>query len=520
MSDKGLVQGLAYRHDFSGAVSNYQREDALERARRSEQMAQTKMLFEGIPDAPQVMGSKDREMISSKYQGLFEELAQFAKDNPNYTTDPEQAAKRYELSKSIQNDPAILRAISSTEQYNQMMAFQKDNPELTQTPDFINSMAKWEMYSKHGSTDGVNESGFTFINPAKRINVEDYIAQTSKGMVSDDYGLDQHGTYAKVSDGVLNEKAWSMLNDGGVNGYAIKAQYNDLKQQGKIPEGMSAQEWLSRRLRQNYGKPRVKNPNGTGEGGEDTKGLAHSEYGNLYKYPVSKGRKTALEKIIPYNSKNESITFEDGFVMLPDSFNGDAALLTGGNGNFVGSESQTFYESIMNHEMRAKVTGNTIRLGRNEDTGLDMIGVEVVIDIPYLDNGELDRQFVEELVKNGMIENDDLDIIWWGTKDIDGGEGDLTPRSKNIFFGSRTNDKGENEKVLKVKGYVPSKFSEANQMEYDSEVQGQSVNRAPKQINVPTSAVVKFAEVNGRYFMLENGKQVEISKEFYLQNKK
>lgn len=482
MSDKGLAQGLAYRHDFSGAISNYQREDALERARRSEQMAQTKMLFEGIPDAPQVMGQYDREMIGKKYQDLFTELAEFSKSNPNYATDPEQASARYALTKSIQNDPEILRAISSTEQYNQMMAYQQANPNSSKNRQFLDDMAKWEMYSKHGSTDGVNGQGFTFINPAKMIDTEKELTLYASRIQTDTYGSDQLGQYHKLSESAMNKEAYFLAEDQGPMGMGLDVQYNELIASGKIPKSMSKQQYIKDRLTEKMGRNRSGlNTGGSGDSGSESgSDKTYSGFNEITSSPTSVGNVEGIQRVLGYDPKNESMVFREGFVMLKNNFDGDISIFTGGDGQYVSERDQIFLDEMKNQQYKVKVTGRTIALD-----GQGLTGYEVEYEIPYSENNVPDRQVIRRLEKAGFLENSEWPMFTASDKkDIDDGPSNITPKSDNIYFSRRKNDKGEYEETLVIRGFVPKRYNSADQMLYDQTNTSVTGNQSPKDLQV------------------------------------
>jgi len=498
--NQGLANGLAYRHDYKSAVSAYQREDALNRQAETQKMAQTRMMMDEIGEAPAVMGTYDKENIAEGYQDMITQVGSYATQNPGYASSIEGMMGIKSITSAWQNDPKVLGAVSSTENFKQMQTFLAKNPEYNNHPQIAKQKEAWKMYDKHGSIDGVSESGFVFMNPAKLVDVEKMIAETSKGMQNNDVQMDQNGAFEAVSQGSYVRKANAMLSDSGQIAMDLKAQFSDLEEKGQT-NGMSINAWLVGRLKDTHGRNYTKQASDSysAKNGGSGEGSNGSVYHNLFNNPVGKIDPSYLEEFSTsnYNKETGMLRLEKGAFMIDDKVSNDPQFFTGEGGSMPHG-LQKFMNGSINNEYKSEFTGNTIKMEDAIDEGTGMtsrIGAEVMITVPYEKNKLADRQLFQSLEEEGKIKNSEW-AMFSSIKDIED-VGNVETLSKNIYFTTETNADGDLIRVAKIKMYVPFQSNSRDQMSMDKGVQGQKNSQFEKPSNTKTGANTKFMTKDG-----------------------
>lgn len=493
---KGFADGLAYRHDFSGAITNYQREDALNRARKADEMAQMKMLYEGVENIPDVVGKYDREHLAKKWEDKITEMGEYAKEHENWATDPEHYGHIKKMSKALQNDPETLRALSSTQSYKAMMAAIQGNPLLAHHPQMIENRKRWDIYNENGTVDPTTGAGFDFIHPGKIADPSFYLDDVLKSIPNDTFGTDQFGAFETISETARWKKAHEVARDSGDMGLTLQTAFEEALQSGKVPEKTKYVDWIY-----NYLSPPKQRSAAAKSVMESigTPKTIYSQYDELFKTPVGRANADYLKQIIGYDDKGQTIPLNDGFVMMADGRMKDFIA----EGGYIDPSKQIFLESLKGTQYKTTVTGNTVRLGREqtwqgdqESSPIDLLGIEVAIEIPLTGNSARSRAILEELEEKGYIENSDW-VNWFGlsgNKDVDS-PSEIATKSSRINHGSRKNADGTEEDFLVIRGMVKHKYSETDQMTYNSNY----LNSDSKQRPIDSPSNANGYEIGGQF---------------------
>jgi hypothetical protein len=462
--NRGVALGGAYRHDFNSQITNYQREDALDRARRSEQRAQMKMAYDGMEEMPDVIGEFDRNSIREKYEKSFTDVGSFIKNNPNFDTDPEAYGKLAAIKNGFTNDQDVRRAITSTEQFKQMQDFIQANPDANPA-EMTQIKQSWDMYNKTGTMDGVNKSAFTFVNPGKAFNSTEYLLDFGKSLKTDTIQFDALGSYSTVEAGNLRGIAMDLVQGDSKEAFQIKAQFRQQVADGRIDPKTNIIDYIAGFLQQGVGKSYIKT---SGSGGSSSdKEPAANAYKKLFNTSVSEVPAEFAGDLIDYNKQSETIKFDTGrtpVLAMTKLVNG-ANAFTQDKGKSLGVEHQFNFEAFRGLELAGRPTGTIVRIGdmSNNDPNdtSALLGVETLIEIPATGDGNF-KQIMKFLVDNKLAEDDDA-INWFSGVDPE----EYKFANENITFGIRKNDEGEDETILAIKVLVPKEYSSERQLKYN-----------------------------------------------------
>jgi hypothetical protein len=466
MEGRGLALGFAYRHNFDQKVTNYQREDALERARRSEQRAQMKMMYEGVEKMPDIIGEYDRNVIKTKYEGLLTDLGKIFKNNPNWDTDPDIYAEIQKTKMMFFNDEDVRRGIMSTEQFKQMQEFIQKNPDANPAKmKEIRDM--WGLYSATGTLDGVNKSPFTFVNPGKAFNMEEYLMGIGMKMKSDDIQYNEVGAFETLSIEKARRMAYNLLNMQNDESFQIMSQFREMVSNGQIDKGTHPVDYVASRIMDAHGKNYNASLTAAYGGSQETVKEMAKPYHNVFKKSVNRTLPEYTGMLIDWDKSSNTIRFnsENTPVLLKTDLANTAKLFDPVSGA-LNAENKLSMEPLRGLEMFGRPTGKTVLLASGPEGDMrngTVVGVETLIEIPFEKNQDTFDAVMEFLVENNMAEDNDW-RAWPFNIDTENYKF-ATPR--NVYFGQRKNEKGEDEPVLNMKLMVPHNYSEDVQVAFD-----------------------------------------------------
>lgn len=472
----GLAAGLAYRHDTGAAVSRYQQEEALERARNSERLAANQMLFEGMENAPQVMGVSDREYVKQFYTEQIQKIGEIGAKNPNWAYDTESFAEVMTFKKGYQTDPRLTRAVSSTAQYTQMQEFRQKHPELANTPEMIQNQQNWETYSKNGFIDPVTESGFTFINPAKREDTAAATAAYAKSVIPTGYETTALGNkYRIVDEASKYTAAVNWWNQQGPQGIAIKYEYEQAVQSGNWDPNQGPMNWMIEKMNPFFEKKALTKDELAAENTE--KGYQGAYNTMFTKGPINTQSVHAIKNMLDLD-KDDMMVLEKSYV--PPNLNSmDVMKQIKSNGNF-DPGAMTEIKSLQNAKFVTKPTGRVFVLGANStvfgdetasvnEHGNAAIGVEVAIEIPLsaMTAGDQRQTILEEMEKAGLFGSTDWRGIISRKKNYEDISEFVLPEKGPVSLSSRMID-GKETPVLIYNTLTTQTYNQSTQQKVDS----------------------------------------------------
>jgi hypothetical protein len=205
----GLAHGLAQSMQYDQRIADERYYQQQMKRAQAESIAKLDA-FEKDNEYMNASNSYDRGLIDAEAKKTLMEIAQIAKNDPNWESNPESRRLINEKRRHLKSNDNVIRGMQSDAEYKKFLADYATvakNPQMHDTEAYQKVMNQWRNYEKFGHQDGeegLKRDGgaraFVYDKPEDFIDLPTTAIEIGNKYKSDIYAKDGSGGYRQLID--------------------------------------------------------------------------------------------------------------------------------------------------------------------------------------------------------------------------------------------------------------------------------------------------------------------------------
>jgi len=204
----GLATGLAQSMDYQNRIADERYYQQQMKRAQAESIAKLDA-FEADNEYMNASNSYDRGLIDAEAKKTLMEIAQIAKNDPNWESNPESRRLINEKRRYLKSNDNVIRGMASDEAFKRLnddLAKVAKNPNMYDAGAYQELLAKKQNYLQYGHQDGKEAAekfgpqAFVYDKPEDFIDLPTTAIEIGNKYRSDKYARDGNGGYHQLID--------------------------------------------------------------------------------------------------------------------------------------------------------------------------------------------------------------------------------------------------------------------------------------------------------------------------------